>query len=376
MVARNHILPLYPIGPALVAVPLVAPQVAVLDFKHPGWDRDRGRDIREARAMTKRSMAVLVALTGVMLYRVLLLLGLAGRRWRPYWRPAWAQTCGPWAVRRHGSMGRRLFSMVSAIALLLPTADEPLQANSGGAGHGLACRLPPDGHCFRHRHRRLACVEGSPRPCSGFCRRRSWAGSHYSAYNLWFFGSIVGGQARIEQYHMLIHGVSGVWSSNLLDGCCGTLFSPSRGLLVFSPWVAVAIATLAVPAVRQRLSRTLTNLRVARIFRSLSANAFQVLRLVGRTLLWSAVLDRCHPPFRHSLRVRTRLDVDAVARPGRDLGYDRRPLDRRPVDRCFLLSKHLELQSENVDLHHERLWDWRDTELSRCLIESLIRPAR
>ena len=24
----------------------------------------------------------------------------------------------------------------------------------------------------------------------------------------------------------------------------------------------------------------------------------------------------------------------------------------------------------NVDLHHERLWDWRDTELSRCLIES------
>ncbi len=25
----------------------------------------------------------------------------------------------------------------------------------------------------------------------------------------------------------------------------------------------------------------------------------------------------------------------------------------------------------NVDLHHERLWDWRDTELSRCLIESI-----
>jgi hypothetical protein len=25
----------------------------------------------------------------------------------------------------------------------------------------------------------------------------------------------------------------------------------------------------------------------------------------------------------------------------------------------------------NVDLHHERLWDWRDTELSRCLSEGL-----
>ncbi len=30
----------------------------------------------------------------------------------------------------------------------------------------------------------------------------------------------------------------------------------------------------------------------------------------------------------------------------------------------------------NVDLHHERLWDWRDTELSRCLIENTLgRPA-
>ena len=27
------------------------------------------------------------------------------------------------------------------------------------------------------------------------------------------------------------------------------------------------------------------------------------------------------------------------------------------------------LSPANVDLHHERLWDWRDTELSRCLIE-------
>jgi hypothetical protein len=24
----------------------------------------------------------------------------------------------------------------------------------------------------------------------------------------------------------------------------------------------------------------------------------------------------------------------------------------------------------NVDLHHERLWDWRDTEVSRCLVEA------
>ena len=26
----------------------------------------------------------------------------------------------------------------------------------------------------------------------------------------------------------------------------------------------------------------------------------------------------------------------------------------------------------DIDVHHERLWDWRDTELSRCLKESLL----
>jgi hypothetical protein len=29
------------------------------------------------------------------------------------------------------------------------------------------------------------------------------------------------------------------------------------------------------------------------------------------------------------------------------------------------------LQPRNVDLHHERLWDWRDTEISRSLNEKL-----
>ena len=33
-------------------------------------------------------------------------------------------------------------------------------------------------------------------------------------------------------------------------------------------------------------------------------------------------------------------------------------------------------QPRPVDLNHERLWDWRDTELLRCVIESLQRPAR
>jgi hypothetical protein len=36
---------------------------------------------------------------------------------------------------------------------------------------------------------------------------------------------------------------------------------------------------------------------------------------------------------------------------------------------CYPSSWNLE--PVNVDYHHDRLWDWRDTELSRCLSETL-----
>jgi len=35
---------------------------------------------------------------------------------------------------------------------------------------------------------------------------------------------------------------------------------------------------------------------------------------------------------------------------------------------CFPSSWNLE--PVNVDFRHERLWDWRDNELSRCLVET------
>jgi hypothetical protein len=44
---------------------------------------------------------------------------------------------------------------------------------------------------------------------------------------------------------------------------------------------------------------------------------------------------------------------------------------------AFCYPSSWNLEPRNVDTHHERLWDWRDTELSRCLIEKFgsLRPA-
>ena len=43
---------------------------------------------------------------------------------------------------------------------------------------------------------------------------------------------------------------------------------------------------------------------------------------------------------------------------------------------AFCYPSSWNLQPRNVDLHHERLWDWHDTELSRCLIERFRKGAR
>ena len=62
--------------------------------------------------------------------------------------------------------------------------------------------------------------------------------------NFYFFGSVAGGQDQLEQHHRLLHGVGGPWSGDLREGLAGTLFSPNRGLFIFSPWVALAVAVL------------------------------------------------------------------------------------------------------------------------------------
>jgi hypothetical protein len=373
--SRGHVVPLYPIGPALVALPLVAPQVAVLDFKDPGWDRDRLRDIREARAMVKRSMAVLVALTGVMLYRVLLFLNL-----RRTALAAVVTAClgsDLWTVASQSAWqhGPAAFSLVSAIALLLPQPMSRRRLTLAGLATTalVACRLMDIvfavaivgwlGWKDRHALRWFL-----PAPILG--------GMALLGFNLWFFGSIVGGQAWLEQFHSEFHGVSGIWSSNLLDGFCGTLISPNRGLLVFSPWVTVAIATLAVPAVRHRLA-------AHSLICVLLASLVPYLLMLSKYSVWWAG---------HSFGPRYWTDAIPLFAIVFAVGLEWMLTRSRALVAISAVTVVLSIgvqsigafcypstwnsKPTNVDLHHERLWDWRDTELSRCLFESLTRPAR
>ena len=101
-------LTVYPIAPALVALPFVAPQVALLDFYHPGWDRDRQVLFLEAILMAKRAMAAVVGAQGSCSIACCCPWAYAGQPCRPCWRPVWDPTSGQSAARPRGSMGRQL----------------------------------------------------------------------------------------------------------------------------------------------------------------------------------------------------------------------------------------------------------------------------
>lgn len=367
-ISHGRVVTLYPIAPALVAVPLVAPQVAVLDLYRQGWYRDRLVELSESILMTKRSMAVVVALAGVVLFRLLRVLGV-GRAAVPAVLAAclgsdlW--TVGSQAPWQHGPAA---LSLTAAIALLHPQPVGRLRLALAGAFTALlvACRLM-DVVFAAAIVTWLAWTDR--RGLGWFLPAPILVGVALFSYNLWFFDSILGGQAKLEQLHTKVHGVSGTWSGNFAEGLLGTLLSPNRGLLVFCPWIAVALVTLVVPTVRRRL-------RAHSLICALTVSLIPYLIILSKYSVWWG--GHCFGPrywtdvvplfailFAYGLdwmltRSRVLVAISAMA-----VVFS----IAVQIIGAFCYPSSWNFQPRNVDLHHERLWDWRDTELSRSLIE-------
>jgi hypothetical protein len=362
----THLVPRYPIGPALVTLPLVAPQVLFWDRTSPGWDRDPSRTAEICVYLARRASAVLVAATGGLLFLLLRRLGLGRAAW-----PAVLAAClgsdfwvaasqAPWP---HGPVA---FCLTSTLLLLLP---RPLArwrlVLAGLAATALVWCRPIDlpfalviAFWVVWYHRRgLAWF--LPFPVLGALA--------LVGMNLWFFGTIAGGQDELEALHPILHGVPGAWSGHLLFGAAGTLFSPNRGLFVYCPWILVAL--MMAPFAGKRLAHW----------------------PLVRWLLWSIV------PFGlilskyavwwggHSFGPRYWTDViplfAILLAAGLDLALDRSRLlvglmaltiawsVGAQLVGAFCFPSTWNLHPVDVDQAHERLWDWRDTELSRCLSE-------
>jgi hypothetical protein len=372
---HGHRVSRYPIAPALMAVPVFAPQLAWTDRRYPGWDRDAKLAQGWSRWMSKRSLEILAALAAVMLHRHLIRLGLGRVAWLAVLAAFLGSdlwVAGTQAFWQHGPAA---FALVCAIVLLHPVPVSRWRLSLAGVAVAFlfACRLTDTLLVaaivlWLARTQPRGLFYFLPAPILGACL--------LVGYNLVFFGSIIGGLAGLEALHPQIHGVSGTWSGNLIEGFSGTLFSPNRGLFVFCPWIALALAVAPVPAVARRLAshRLLCWLLGALVPYLIVYSKYSVWwggHCFGPRY-WTDVIPLFALLLAFALdwmwersRILFALAMLAIAW----------SIALQAIG-AFCSTSDWNLFPKNVDQHHERLWDWRDTEISRCLSQELLHSRR
>jgi hypothetical protein len=82
------------------------------------------------------------------------------------------------------------------------------------------------------------------------------------AYNVWLSGSVFGTAEARNANWTAAFGASGMWDGHVAEGALGLLVSPSRGLLIYSPIVLLAVSgawrafRVRLPSGHERLMRS------------------------------------------------------------------------------------------------------------------------
>jgi hypothetical protein len=364
---QGHWVSLYPVAPALLAAPIAWPTVAVRDLLLPGWDRSLTAQNDQANASSKFAAAVIVAMVGMALDRVLRLLGLG--KVAPFAVLAAGLASNLWAVAsqamwQHGPAALALTLMVG---LLLPNRIPRWKLAAAGITAGALVAFRMIDVIFSAAA--LAYVARTrPRGLIWFLPGPLLIGGALVVYHIHTFGTVLGGLAQVEMTHPERHGVAGTWSGDLIGGALGTLFSPSRGLFVFSPWVALALALLPAywrslrswPLLLWMLAALAADLLVLSKYAVWWAgHSFGPRYWIDAVPLFAILLafalewcrDRCRPmlvPI--AVAILWGLGVQVIG--------------------AFLYPSGWNATPADVDTHHERLWNWADSELTRCLLGS------
>jgi len=182
-------------------------------------------------------------------------------------------------------------------------------------------------------------------------------------FNLAWFGHPLGAFLALESLHPAVHGVAGTFSAEPWRGAGGLLFSPSRGLLVFSPIVAVAIAGMA----RARREGWESDLAW-----SLLAAGAQFALYASYAVWWGG---HTYGP-RYCLDLLPHLvPLAAAGLPAAAATRPRRGLAWLALTWSVLIAatgafsypdERWNVFPTEVDTNHERLWDWKDPQFVRC----------
>jgi hypothetical protein len=186
-------------------------------------------------------------------------------------------------------------------------------------------------------------------------------------YNVWTFGSILGGYARLNAVYMPLYRLESAWSSSIGSGLLGLLVSPSRGLFVYSP--VLLFALMGVVRARAHSQRDLLAWLGAGLGASIlglsayslwwGGHSFGPRLLTDFLPAWAVFLALAWGWIESSRRrVAAFVCLAAVSVAVQAIGAFDYPSPRE-VD--------WDKTPRDVDVAHERLWDWRDPQLLRLL---------
>jgi hypothetical protein len=363
---RGRIVSRYPVAPALLAQPLAIPQFILMDRIRPGWDRIPQRALLTCKSVGHMSMAILMALSAVILYRFLIRLGLgrialvatlAAALGSNLW------SVGSQAMWQHGPAA---FALIAAISLLHPPPVSRWRLVLAGCATAVlfSCRLMD---VLFGVTILLWLARTQPRGIVWFLPLPLAVAFVLLRYNLTYFGDFAGGQAQLELLHRDLHRLPGAWSGSLVEGSLGTLFSPSRGLFVFSPWVLLALAVLPMTARKMGFHSLIAWLLLALVpyFLLLSKYAVWWGGHCFGPRYWTDVMPLFAVLLALGLEWAVTRSRGAVAL----LLLSIAPAIGVQIIGAYCFPSSWNLVPVDVDTHHERLWDWRDSELSRCISE-------
>ncbi|HVS38113.1 MAG TPA: hypothetical protein VMS17_21320 [Gemmataceae bacterium] len=370
---HGHIVSRYPLAPPLLALPLEAPQVFALDLFAPGWDRDPAEALAFELGIAKITAACIGALTGVTLFALLRGLGLGWLSWPAVLAAALGSEL--WCVGSEAMWQHGPAALFLTLAMLLLLPEQPSRRRLCLAGLATAllvcCRALDVVYAAAIVLGVLWCW---PRKAIWFLPFPLVLGGLLLAYNIWLFGTPSGGQDELEAYNPLFRQVAGVWTGNVWDGATGSLFSPNRGLFVFSPWALLAL--LALPFTWGRLRKKPVLLLL------IGAFAVNVAMLAKYSSWWGGC---CFGP-------RFLTDATPVLAVPLGLALMWAWPRRRVFFGCFgaaivlsiliqAIGAFLYPSRYNIDpdyIDHQdqrhRLWDWTDGELGQCLHVREWRP--
>ncbi|MDJ0865448.1 MAG: hypothetical protein QNK03_05005 [Myxococcota bacterium] len=363
---RGHFISVYPPAAALLAAPFAWLQIATLDLVWPSW---RTWELPIAMLIGKNCAAALVALFGVAL--LLLLTRLGYERERRAALVAGALGTGMWAVAsqslwQHGPAALAL--TVGILAAAGPPNRKRALLVGLASGIVFACRI-------------VSCVYVAPLVVWLTLRRRTTLGWLLLgalppvvltlAYNVHYFDDWQGGIVLLEGIKATTHGVAGRWSTDvagIAGGVAGTLFSPSRGLFVYSPWVALSL--LPVLLRRGRASEwTLEAMLIVSLVPSLL--------VLGAYSTWWAGWS-FGPRFWIDATPIFAIAFASALVQARDRGALRAVLYSSVAVAVAIQAigsvchpSSWNSHPTNIDHDHARLWSWTDSELTRCLHEGL-----